>query len=969
MARLPTVSDFGGRPVPGNQRNVVPFRADIAQQAEASARTEMAETWHRLGGQLSDAAEAFEQRRRRQDAAEQEAAERQALAEAKSEYLRRTAEMERPQPERLAARPEPLPYDPRKPPEYMPMPDYPNERPEYTPIPRRPDRELFREGFFEGIPAGLRGRLSGELDVIDGMDGAWRDGVERGRRRDEALARMDGHLAANATLFAATQDPARRRLLVETSHDLIDALQRRGMLDPEQAGALRRDTAVRFAASAVSVLPPAERFELLQVPPDWDGKSELPAPAHTGNPLTDILPNEQRMALARQALPGARAAYAAGEAARIAGTGKDLEAQLAQVDAHGDGPVRALIADNLKRMTSEREAERRTAELRDGKAIHDSLQQAGYGHAATVAAARDIDDPAVRDTVLRAADTAEAGRQRTESEKHTALLQEALALTREGRLYELAPEKLAALPQPTIDALADIAERTARGQPMQSEPTVSAVLNRMTPEELGSANLATPEFFGDLSPTDYDAIAARQKAIRDGDLKARVDQRARSDFGREMDRRGMSVSAQADAFARVGDEVALREADTRKASVQEAIRDISGRQSILSDGATGSDMLMGGRGDDEVVDGGQKPTDGGSIAGTVARNIAGGLAESPAQIAGGAMDAVNAASNSAFSLAEWLNENVVDLGNLTILDTPREGAVEIIPGVLYWQPGMPDGNDLQIPDSLRPDAGDTFTGNAIRSATQFMVGYAIGGKALRGVAPASRLGAFAKGSVQGSISDALFFEAMDGRLADLVTDVPELAQPIHDFLKSRPGESEAEARFKRALEGFGLGVVTEGLLIPLRGLRTSVRARRGVTADAGPSVPGRPRSDVPDMPKTSEAMKGAERALTKLDDTLSEALPSIPKGKYEIIDRTKPRAFKNAPRDHKTNIEVETFIKELQNSNYGLVKETSEGKRYIRPDGAKMFLRENANSHDGPTADFMKPGKDDITVKYRLEKK
>jgi hypothetical protein len=51
------------------------------------------------------------------------------------------------------------------------------------------------------------------------------------------------------------------------------------------------------------------------LPPDWDGRSELPSLTRTGNPLVDILPNEQRVALARQALPGARAAYAAGEAA------------------------------------------------------------------------------------------------------------------------------------------------------------------------------------------------------------------------------------------------------------------------------------------------------------------------------------------------------------------------------------------------------------------------------------------------------------------------------------------------------------------------------------------------------------------------------------------------------------------------------------------------------------------------------
>ena len=37
MARLPTVETLGARPTPNPQRGVVPFRADIAQTAQAAA--------------------------------------------------------------------------------------------------------------------------------------------------------------------------------------------------------------------------------------------------------------------------------------------------------------------------------------------------------------------------------------------------------------------------------------------------------------------------------------------------------------------------------------------------------------------------------------------------------------------------------------------------------------------------------------------------------------------------------------------------------------------------------------------------------------------------------------------------------------------------------------------------------------------------------------------------------------------
>ena len=213
-----------------------------------------------------------------------------------------------------------------------------------------------------------------------------------------------------------------------------------------------------------------------------------------------------------------------------------------------------------------------------------------------------------------------------------------------------------------------------------------------------------------------------------------------------------------------------------------------------------------------------------SVAGAVASDIGEGVVESPLQVVGGALEGLNEASDAAFSLASWANDNLIDLGTVVLFDEPQENATEIVPGI-YWQPGMPEENDLRIPDAIIPAEADSVTGNLVRDVSQFLTGFAVAGKAVGVGAGLSRGGQVANAMLRGAIADSTFFDPQEENLSNLLASHTELDGPAIQYLAADPKDSEAEARFKKALEGMGLGLLTDGLALSLRAIRAFRRSK------------------------------------------------------------------------------------------------------------------------------------------------
>ncbi|MBE7185479.1 MAG: hypothetical protein INR68_13870 [Methylobacterium mesophilicum] len=205
-----------------------------------------------------------------------------------------------------------------------------------------------------------------------------------------------------------------------------------------------------------------------------------------------------------------------------------------------------------------------------------------------------------------------------------------------------------------------------------------------------------------------------------------------------------------------------------------------------------------------------------STAGAIAGDIGTGLKEAPGQMIRGAAQAINETSNTTYGMAEWLNDNVMDLGTIRLGSDSANGWVD-------WVPGMPDQNNLKVPEAVIPGEAASNTGKLVEGVSQFATGFVIAGRYLKslGFTAATAQGTMALGMAKGAIADATAFDPHEERLSNLIESFPSLSNPVTDFLSAKEDDGEAMGRFKNALEGLGLGAAVEVVGLSLRALRAT----------------------------------------------------------------------------------------------------------------------------------------------------
>ena len=126
----------------------------------------------------------------------------------------------------------------------------------------------------------------------------------------------------------------------------------------------------------------------------------------------------------------------------------------------------------------------------------------------------------------------------------------------------------------------------------------------------------------------------------------------------------------------------------------------------------------------------------------------------------------------------------------------------------------------------------TMAGGAVEGISQFATGFV----PLFGLA--GRAGALAKAGtatravVTGAATDFTFFNGQEARLSNLIQQVPELQNPVTEFLAYDADEGELEGRMKNVLEGLGLEAVA-GVFI--KSLKAMKKARK-VKEETGDAV-------------------------------------------------------------------------------------------------------------------------------------
>lgn len=195
-----------------------------------------------------------------------------------------------------------------------------------------------------------------------------------------------------------------------------------------------------------------------------------------------------------------------------------------------------------------------------------------------------------------------------------------------------------------------------------------------------------------------------------------------------------------------------------------------------------------------------------STVGSVASDVARGIVEAPRQALGGVSDFVHNVFTASDHLAEWLNENVADLK----VPIPKTG-IESVDQLLANPAKAIAGQKNEVPK------GKSVTGGVVREAVRFLTGFNLaGGGGTSGFAAIPA----------GAISDFVGQDPDAKRLADLWKQAGLPENELTSFLESDPTDTELEKRFKNALEGMGVGALSEGLFRGAKFLRAKWQARR-----------------------------------------------------------------------------------------------------------------------------------------------
>ena len=125
----------------------------------------------------------------------------------------------------------------------------------------------------------------------------------------------------------------------------------------------------------------------------------------------------------------------------------------------------------------------------------------------------------------------------------------------------------------------------------------------------------------------------------------------------------------------------------------------------------------------------------------------------------------------------------------------------------------------------------TMAGGAVEGISQFATGFIpLFGLAGRAGALA-KAGTATKAVVAGAATDFTFFNGQEARLSNLIQQVPELQNPVTEYLAYDGDEGELEGRMKNVLEGLGLEAVAGVFIKSVKAMKKARKVKEE-TGDA-----------------------------------------------------------------------------------------------------------------------------------------
>ena len=191
----------------------------------------------------------------------------------------------------------------------------------------------------------------------------------------------------------------------------------------------------------------------------------------------------------------------------------------------------------------------------------------------------------------------------------------------------------------------------------------------------------------------------------------------------------------------------------------------------------------------------------------------------------------------------------------------------------------------------------TMAGGAVEGISQFATGFiplfGLAGKAGR----LAKAGTATKAVVAGAATDFTFFNGQEARLSNLIQQVPELQNPVTEFLAYDGDEGELEGRMKNVLEGLGLEAVAGTFIAGLKAIKRGRKVKEeGGTAEQQAQVVNDTLEGgkvFADMPRFTDEAVALQKELDQDKTRLGELLKKKEEGKATGADETRISMLEN----------------------------------------------------------------------------
>jgi len=173
---------------------------------------------------------------------------------------------------------------------------------------------------------------------------------------------------------------------------------------------------------------------------------------------------------------------------------------------------------------------------------------------------------------------------------------------------------------------------------------------------------------------------------------------------------------------------------------------------------------------------------------------------------GGLVSSPTAAINDTLNLAQWI----------------AKGGEE---------PTNPDDKWGQLWEYTPKTAAGEFT----KEVGTFLAGFGAGGALLKGgkiLQGTTKLAKIGRGMAQGAFSDFMTRDGHEERLSNLLSDHPNLLQPVAAYLAAKEDDSELLGRIKNAAEGLVVGGVLDMFLAGVKAVKGMRSAKTAAEREA-----------------------------------------------------------------------------------------------------------------------------------------